>query len=112
MSRRDRRMPFTKWVATHVHYQRAPRLQAIMMYLEAFGPQLSRNIRDHLALASTLADVPVGVRMRVTLDTIQRDLMLLIRAGYVEMVDQGDHYEWGGGRLIRLWRYGLPAAAL
>lgn len=105
-------MPFAKWVDTHVHYQRAPRLQAIMMYLEAFGPKISHNIQEHLTHAGVRAGVPAGTRMRVTIDTVQRDLMLLIRAGYLQQVDQGDSYEWGAGRRIRIWRYGLPSAAL
>jgi hypothetical protein len=104
-------MPFTKWVDTHVHYQRAPRLTAIMMYLEAFGPQLSRNIQAHLARVSVLAGAPTGARMRVTIDTVQRDLALLIRMGYLEAVDQGDRVRLGGrGRQRRVWRYGWADA--
>ena len=107
------RMPFTKWVDTHVHYQRAPRLTAIMMYLEAFGPKLSRDIQEHIARAGAHTDVPAGARMRVTIDTVQRDLALLIRMGYLEAVDQGDTVRLGGrGRRRRVWRYGWAADAL
>lgn len=106
MSRR--RMSFAMWVATHVHYLRAPRLQVLMTYLEAFGPKLSRDIQEHLA-RPRLPAPPAGARMRVTIDTIQRDLALLLHWGFIAKVDAGDYYEWGGGRRIRIWRYGLAS---
>ena len=88
MSSRDRRMSFTKWVDTHVHGRRAPRLQAIVMLLWVTGPLSSYDIQESIARAG----VPVPARagapahtmyMRATIDTIQRDLKLLVEQGYV-----------------------------
>ncbi len=116
MSRRDQRMPFAKWVDTHVHYLRAPRLQAIMTLLEERGAQTSRVLRELLACERTrlraLTQAHPSARMGVTIDTVQGDLALLIERGYLQRVDQGDGYEWGGGRRISIWRYGLPTGTL
>jgi len=101
-------MPFRIWVDTHVHWQRAPRLQAIHTLLDAVGPLTSSDIQERLARASA----PAGARMRVTIDTVQRDLTLLIREGYVQPVDLGDKVPTGIGRLRSIWRYRLPVDAL
>ncbi|KKK98087.1 hypothetical protein LCGC14_2646280, partial [marine sediment metagenome] len=42
-------MPFVKWVDTHVHHRRAPRLQAIMTLLEEHGPMRSHVLQELLA---------------------------------------------------------------
>jgi hypothetical protein len=101
-------MPFIKWVDTHVHYQRAPRLQAIMLLLKGTGPLTSHDVQARLARAGVLA----GARMRVTIDTVQRDLKLLVYEGYLEAVDLRATVMMGGGRRRRVWRYGLPTTAL
>ena len=83
MSCRDLRMPFTKWVDTQVHYLRASRLQAIMMLLHATGPLISYDIQTGIARARRPARMHARARMSVTIDTIQRDLKLLVKQGYV-----------------------------
>lgn len=91
MSRRDLRMPFTKWVDTHVRSRRALRLQAIMMLLGVTGALSSYDIQEGIARAG----VPVPARteqrahtthMRASIDTIQRDLKLLVEQGYVRCI--------------------------
>ncbi len=111
MSRRDRRMPFAKWVDTHVHYLRAPRLQAIMTLL-ASGPRTSRVVQERLARASRPTHMHASAGLRVTIDTIQRDLKLLVTQGYLQTVDWGDRYEWGGGRHLIIWRYKISTDTL
>ena len=116
MSRRDRRMPFAKWVDTHVHYLRAPRLQAIMILLEERGAQTSRVVRELLDRERTRLRARTRAHpsayMSVTIATIQRDLALLIERGYLRRVDKGDRWEWGDGRHLIIWRYGLPTSTL
>ena len=117
MSRRiQRRMPFGKWVDTHVHYLRAPRLQAIMILLEEHGAQTSRALRELLSAdrprlrARTRAHP--SARMCVATPTVQRDLAMLIDLGYLRRIDKGDGYEWGGGRRLIIWRYELTTGTL
>lgn len=78
-------MSFSVWVRTHVHYQRAPRLQAIYTLLAAVGPLLAHDVRVRLARA--------GEGHIVTIDTLRRDLKLLEIEGYLRRVDLGDPYE-------------------
>lgn len=112
----DRHMPFAKWVDTHVHYLRAPRLQAIMILLEEHGAQTSRVVHELLSADRTRlrarTRAHASARICVAIDTIQRDLALLINLSYLRRVDRGDGYEWGGGRRLIIWRYGLPASTL
>ena len=112
MSSRDRRMPFAKWIDTHVHYLRAPRLQAIMTMLQVRGPLTSHTVQERLTWAARPARMHASARMHVTIDTIQRDLKMLVDLGYLRRVDCGDRWEWGGGRLLRIWRYELPTDTL
>ena len=124
MSHRHDHMSFATWVDTQVHHLRAPRLQVIMKYLEAFGPNISDNIRTHLASAGACERVPASTRAwtrvttptrvwaYVTLDTVLADLALLIHAGYVMAVDHSDKARTRGKYRQRVWRYRLTSGAL
>lgn len=97
-----RQMEFAKWVDTHVHYLRAPRLQAIMTLLEHVGPLTCYDVQERIASASRPARMHASARMRVSIDTIQRDLKLLTDQRYVQCTYPP----------LESARYGLPASTL
>lgn len=97
---RHRQMPFEIYAQTQVCARRGARLQKLYTLLLAQGPLTNHAIWLQLTQVQ---------RIQVSRNTILRDLDLLLRARYLKRVDQGDRYEWGGGRAIRIWRYGIYA---
>jgi len=84
-----RPLPFDVWVRTGVAEGRGIRLQMLHTMLAAIGPMFPSELREKLARAGK----------PVTIDTVQRDLGLLLKLGYVQKSGHR-HYREG-------WRYAL-----
>lgn len=90
----DRPIPFDVWVRTGVAEGRGIRLAMLHTMLAAIGPMFPSELREKLARAGK----------PVTIDTIQRDLFLLLKLGYVQ---KSGHRHWSAGT-----RYTLPQDSL
>lgn len=102
MTHHDWLLPFSVWVQTHVSWKRAPRLQGLYALLEETGPLSADDLQGLLARE--------GAGMRVTIDTIQRDLKLLAEKGYIRRVaDSGRSAIWDSTPLVDVEWLPIPA---